>query len=129
MAYRLHWIVSCASGPHHRICFDAVSAWSYPLSTVSCFGTIRERRRSPSKEAKKWHRKHFAFLRVLLIAGSAGAVDPADKCEADKLKEAGKYGFCPLKAELKAVKKSVSLDYTCLRRRHSYLIPSGTASK
>jgi hypothetical protein len=53
----------------------------------------------------------FTFLAVLLIAGSASAVDPADKCQADKLKEAGKYGFCRLKAESKAVKKGEAPDY------------------
>jgi hypothetical protein len=59
-----------------------------------------------------WSRGVFTFLGVLLIAGSGWAVDPADKCEADKLKEAGKYGFCRLKAESKAVKKSEPADYT-----------------
>jgi hypothetical protein len=38
-------------------------------------------------------------------------VDPADKCEAAKLKEAGKYHFCRMKAESKAVKKSEAADY------------------
>jgi hypothetical protein len=58
-----------------------------------------------------WCRGVFTFLGVLLIAGLAAAVDPTDKCEADKLKEAGKYHFCRMKAESKAVKKSEAPDY------------------
>lgn len=54
----------------------------------------------------------FIFLGVLLIAGPAGAVDPAAKCEAAKLKEAGKYGLCRLKAESRAVKKGEPAVYT-----------------
>jgi hypothetical protein len=54
----------------------------------------------------------FTFLGVLLIAGPAWAVDPADKCEAAKLKEAGKYHYCRMKAESKAVKKSEPAIYT-----------------
>ena len=48
----------------------------------------------------------------LLLAASAGALTPADKCEAGKLKEAGKYGFCRLKAEAKAVKTASLPDYS-----------------
>ncbi len=49
----------------------------------------------------------------MLWAGMAlaGPTD-ADKCEADKLKRAGKYAFCRMKAEGKAVKKSEAPDYT-----------------
>ena len=43
---------------------------------------------------------------------SAHAIDPDAKCEFSKLKEAGKYGFCRLKAESKGVKKSAAPDYS-----------------
>jgi hypothetical protein len=45
---------------------------------------------------------------VLLIADTAHAVTAADKCEAAKLKVAGKYDFCRLKAEAAAVKTDAS---------------------
>lgn len=48
------------------------------------------------------------FLRPPAIA--VGLTD-ADKCEAAKLKVAGKYGFCRLKAAAKAVKVGGSPDY------------------
>jgi hypothetical protein len=38
---------------------------------------------------------------VLLMAGAARAVTPADMCESDKNKEAGKYAYCRQKAEAK----------------------------
>jgi hypothetical protein len=38
---------------------------------------------------------------ALLVAGSAQAVTPADKCESDKNKEAGKYAYCRQKAAAK----------------------------
>jgi len=47
-----------------------------------------------------------------LVAGTALAADPAVKCESGKLKEAGKYGDCRLKADSKGVKKGVPADYT-----------------
>jgi hypothetical protein len=53
----------------------------------------------------------FTFLGVLLIAGPAWSVDPGPKCEAAKLKEAGKYHYCRMKAESKAAKKSEAPDY------------------
>ena len=49
---------------------------------------------------------------ILLFSGSAHALSPADKCEADKLKTAGKYGFCRLNAEAKAVKTASTPDYS-----------------
>lgn len=52
-----------------------------------------------------------AVAAVWLLAASASALSPADKCEADKLKRAGKYGFCRLKAEARAVKTGSSPDY------------------
>jgi hypothetical protein len=45
-------------------------------------------------------------------AAGAGALTAAEKCEAAKLKEAGKYGFCRLKAEAKAVKTGAAPDYS-----------------
>ena len=56
-----------------------------------------------SKEQPMWHRAALMFLTIVFLAAPALAVDPAIKCEAAKLKEAGKYGFCRLKAESKAV--------------------------
>ncbi len=47
-----------------------------------------------------------------LWAGAATALTPADKCESTKLKVAGKYGFCRLKAESKAVKIGGAPDYS-----------------
>lgn len=59
------------------------------------------------------------MLRTLVVAGVvlfAGApvvaLTPAEKCESAKLKEAGKYGFCRLKAEAKAVKGGGLPDFT-----------------
>jgi hypothetical protein len=37
---------------------------------------------------------------------------PAQKCESTKLKHAGKYDFCRMKADSKAVKKAEAADYT-----------------
>jgi hypothetical protein len=48
----------------------------------------------------------------ILLAASAGAVTPADKCESAKLKTAGKYGFCRLLAESKATKTASAPDYS-----------------
>ena len=42
-----------------------------------------------------------AAAATLLLAGAALAVTPADKCESDKHKEAGKYAECRQKAEAK----------------------------
>ena len=55
----------------------------------------------------------IALIGALLLgatSAAAGATD-AQKCEAGKLKEAGKYGFCRLKAEAKAVKTGSAPDY------------------
>jgi hypothetical protein len=49
---------------------------------------------------------------VLLIAGAAHGVSPADKCEAAKLKIAGKYDFCRLKAEATAAKSGGMPDFS-----------------
>src|SRR5215813_15381269 len=40
----------------------------------------------------------------LLLCSVAWALSPADKCESSELKTSGKYAFCRLKAEAKAVK-------------------------
>jgi hypothetical protein len=61
----------------------------------------------------------FTFLSVLLLAGRAGAVDPADRCEADKLKEVGKYCSCRLKAESKAVKKAEEPDFSRCNQKYT----------
>jgi len=45
-------------------------------------------------------------------AGPAAAVTDAQKCQAAKLKITGKYAFCRLKAEAKAVKTGDPVDYT-----------------
>jgi hypothetical protein len=49
---------------------------------------------------------------VLLIVGAAHAVSPAEKCEAAKLKVAGKYDFCRLKAEATAAKSGGMRDFS-----------------
>jgi hypothetical protein len=53
-----------------------------------------------------------ALAALLFTAANAAALSPADKCESGKLKEAGKYGFCRLKAEARAVKKGGAPDYS-----------------
>ncbi len=49
---------------------------------------------------------------VLLPTPPAHALEPAPKCESAKLTEAGKYAFCRLKADSKAIKKGVPADYS-----------------
>ena len=51
-------------------------------------------------------------LSFTLSASVAHAVDPALKCEADKLTAAGKYTACLLKAEAKSVKTGAPPDFT-----------------
>jgi len=46
------------------------------------------------------------------LASAAVATDPLEKCQASKLKTAGKYGFCRLKADAKAVKAGDPPDYS-----------------
>lgn len=53
-----------------------------------------------------------ALAGILLLGGTAHAVSPADECEAAKLKVAGKYGFCRMKAEAKSVEAGNPVDYT-----------------
>ena len=57
-------------------------------------------------------RKLIVLTATALSAGTAAALPPAEKCEAGKLKQAGKYGFCRLKAETKAVKTGDAPDYS-----------------
>ncbi len=52
------------------------------------------------------------LVATLLLAGGAAAVTDAEKCEAAKLKTAGKYSFCRQKAEAKAVKTGDPVDYS-----------------
>lgn len=54
----------------------------------------------------------FVLGGVLLLAGGAKAVTPAQKCEASKLKVAAKFSFCRLKAEARAVQKGEPPDFS-----------------
>lgn len=49
-----------------------------------------------------------ALVVALLAVGSARAVDPADACKADKMRRAGLYDLCLLKARSKALKKGIA---------------------
>ena len=49
---------------------------------------------------------------AVLLAPAARGLSPADKCEASKLGTAGKYNFCRLKAEAKAVKTGGLPDFS-----------------
>jgi len=46
------------------------------------------------------------------LPGAAVAITDGEKCEADKLKAAGQYAFCRMKAESKAIKNSEAPDYS-----------------
>jgi hypothetical protein len=50
----------------------------------------------------------IVLITALMVAGGAYAASPAAKCQAAKLKTAGKYSFCRMKAEAKAVKKGAT---------------------
>jgi len=54
----------------------------------------------------------LAPIITLVFVQGATAVEPAVKCEAGKLKEAGKYASCRLKADSKALLKGTLADYT-----------------
>ena len=60
--------------------------------------------------------KGFRLTAIVLVFGLAGQAlagpSPAVKCEANKLKTAGKYGQCLMKALSQATKKSTAADYT-----------------
>jgi hypothetical protein len=60
----------------------------------------------------KWGNWITIGTMILVWAGPVAAVTDAEKCEAAKLKVAGKYNFCRLKAEAKAVKTGDPVDYT-----------------
>jgi hypothetical protein len=49
---------------------------------------------------------------ALLHATVAGAVSPAARCVAAKLKVAGKYSFCRLKTDAKVIRTGARADYT-----------------
>jgi len=53
----------------------------------------------------------------LLWSSGAGAATDAENCEGEKLREAGKYGLCRLRAEMKAVLKGESPDYSKCSQR------------
>lgn len=52
------------------------------------------------------------FSLVGLWSVAARGLDPAARCEADKLKTAGKYGFCRFNAESKAAKTFSTPDFS-----------------
>jgi len=51
-------------------------------------------------------------INLLAVGTAAAGPTAAEKCSAAKIKEAGKYGFCRLKAESKAIKKGEAPDYS-----------------
>lgn len=61
---------------------------------------------------------------LLWAPSGAGAITPAEKCESSKLKEAGKYGFCRLNAESKAVKTASTPDYSKCDAKYGTKWPS-----
>ncbi len=67
-------------------------------------------------------RVSIALIGLGLMLGlptNVQALDPDLKCNADKVKEAGKYSFCRLKAESKAIKKGEAPDYTKCDSKYS----------
>ena len=54
----------------------------------------------------------FGLVAILLWSSAGAAATDAEKCEATKLKRAGQYSFCRLKAESKAVTTGNPVDYT-----------------
>lgn len=69
--------------------------------------------------------KQIAIVSVLfgLWTVPADALSPADKCESAKLKEAGKFSFCRMKAEAKAVKTGQPADYSKCDERFTFKWP------
>jgi hypothetical protein len=60
---------------------------------------------------RKW--MQWAWIGAFLLGPTAAwGVDPAVKCEADKLKIAGKYAFCRLLEEAKATRAFRQPDFT-----------------
>ncbi len=56
---------------------------------------------------------------TLGLAANVQALDPDVKCAADKVKEAGKYGFCRIKAESKSIKKGEAPDFSKCDSKYS----------
>ncbi len=54
----------------------------------------------------------FTLPIVLWVVAASWALDPAVKCEADKLKWAGHYNLCCMKAESNALKRSIPPDFS-----------------
>jgi hypothetical protein len=61
---------------------------------------------------------------TLVLACEASALTPAEKCESAKLKEAGKYGFCRLRAETKAIKTGRPPDYSKCDEKFAFKWPT-----
>jgi hypothetical protein len=59
-----------------------------------------------------WKPSLLAFTVAMIWGGTTAALDPDDRCESAKLKVAGKYDLCRLKAESKGVRKGEAPDYT-----------------
>lgn len=51
------------------------------------------------------------LIGTALLASAAQALTPGEKCEADKLKTAGRYTLCRLNAEAKAISRALPPDY------------------
>ena len=58
--------------------------------------------------AAKWY---VLLVTPIVLSSAAWGITDADKCEAAKLKIAGKYQACRLSAEAKSVKKGDPVDY------------------
>jgi hypothetical protein len=61
---------------------------------------------------------------TLVLASEASGLTPAERCESAKMKEAGKYGFCRLKAEARAVKTGGAPDYSKCDARYAFKWPA-----
>ena len=60
----------------------------------------------------KWGNWIVMGAMLLVWAGRATAVTDGEKCEASKLKAAGKYSFCRMKSDAKSAKTGDLPDYT-----------------
>jgi hypothetical protein len=54
----------------------------------------------------------IGLVLAVMLAGDAHGTDPDVKCQAAKLKAAGKYAACRLKEESKAASRGTPVDYT-----------------
>src|SRR5262245_29443899 len=61
---------------------------------------------------KRIGRKLAMVATVLIIAGSAWGIGPADKCEAAKNRIAGKYSYCRQKTLAKAIRTGARPEYS-----------------